>query len=182
MLHRQPFTRFSVYGSCYHWQIAMVSPGMTCCEHTLNTLRYADRYACAEKLYIWNVNKHISKAVKEINNVESLRFTVAQFSWYLLVSFPHKFTSSMKTNLERVSFITETEIWCIHEITSPRLSKKPTIHEKLVPTNLHDSTVMCVWNGHYFCSLKHTNMYMNLWMTPNACFLAEWRSWVQGDQ
>lgn len=23
--------------------IAMVSPGMTCCEHTLNTLRYADR-------------------------------------------------------------------------------------------------------------------------------------------
>ena len=24
--------------------IAMISPGMSCCEHTLNTLRYADRY------------------------------------------------------------------------------------------------------------------------------------------
>ena len=24
-------------------QIAMISPGMSCCEHTLNTLRYADR-------------------------------------------------------------------------------------------------------------------------------------------
>jgi len=24
-------------------QIAMISPGMNCCEHTLNTLRYADR-------------------------------------------------------------------------------------------------------------------------------------------
>jgi len=22
----------------------MISPGMNCCEHTLNTLRYADRY------------------------------------------------------------------------------------------------------------------------------------------
>lgn len=22
----------------------MISPGMSCCEHTLNTLRYADRY------------------------------------------------------------------------------------------------------------------------------------------
>lgn len=102
MLHGQPFTRFSVYGSRYRWQIAMVSPGMTCCEHTLNTLRYADRYACAEKLYIWNMYKHISKAVKEINNVESLRFMVAQFWWYLLVSFPHEFTSSMKTNFKRV--------------------------------------------------------------------------------
>ena len=26
-------------------QIAMISPGMSCCEHTLNTLRYADRSA-----------------------------------------------------------------------------------------------------------------------------------------
>ena len=25
-------------------QIAMISPGMNCCEHTLNTLRYADRW------------------------------------------------------------------------------------------------------------------------------------------
>lgn len=25
-------------------QIAMVSPGMTSCEYTMNTLRYADRY------------------------------------------------------------------------------------------------------------------------------------------
>lgn len=25
--------------------IATISPGMSCCEHTLNTLRYADRYA-----------------------------------------------------------------------------------------------------------------------------------------
>lgn len=58
-------TRFSDYDSCYHWQIAMVSPGMTCCEHTLNTLRYADRYTCAEKLYIWNMYKHFFKAVKK---------------------------------------------------------------------------------------------------------------------
>ena len=28
---------------CCFSQIAMVSPGMNCCEHTLNTLRYADR-------------------------------------------------------------------------------------------------------------------------------------------
>jgi len=25
------------------WQIAMISPGISCVEHTLNTLRYADR-------------------------------------------------------------------------------------------------------------------------------------------
>ncbi len=25
-------------------QIAMISPGFNSCEHTLNTLRYADRY------------------------------------------------------------------------------------------------------------------------------------------
>lgn len=25
-------------------QIAMISPGFNCCEHTLNTLRYADRF------------------------------------------------------------------------------------------------------------------------------------------
>ena len=29
--------------SLYFLQIAMISPGMNCCEHTLNTLRYADR-------------------------------------------------------------------------------------------------------------------------------------------
>ena len=28
---------------CCLLQIAMISPGMNCCEHTLNTLRYADR-------------------------------------------------------------------------------------------------------------------------------------------
>ncbi len=27
----------------YLFQIAMISPGIGCCEHTLNTLRYADR-------------------------------------------------------------------------------------------------------------------------------------------
>lgn len=37
---------------CLLKQIAMVSPGMTCCEHTLNTLRYADRYAWLKKLII----------------------------------------------------------------------------------------------------------------------------------
>ena len=32
-------------------QVAMISPGISCCDHSLNTLRYADRYdlghACA---------------------------------------------------------------------------------------------------------------------------------------
>ena len=28
----------------YPVQIAMISPGFNCCEHTLNTLRYADRF------------------------------------------------------------------------------------------------------------------------------------------
>ena len=27
-----------------YFQIATVSPGMNCCEHSLNTLRYAHRY------------------------------------------------------------------------------------------------------------------------------------------
>ena len=30
---------------CSH-QIAMISPGLNSCEHTVNTLRYADRCVC----------------------------------------------------------------------------------------------------------------------------------------
>lgn len=41
--------------------------------------------------------------------VESLGFVEAQFLWYLLVALPQKFTSSVKTNFERVCFLTETE-------------------------------------------------------------------------
>ena len=37
----------TVFFSCM-LQIAMISPGMGCCEHTLNTLRYADRYVCIQ--------------------------------------------------------------------------------------------------------------------------------------
>lgn len=40
----------------------------------------------------------------------------------------NKFTS-LKTNFERASFPTETENQSIHEIKSPRISKKPTILE-----------------------------------------------------
>lgn len=61
--------------------------------------------------------------------MESLEFMVAQFLWYLWVALPHQFTSLTKTNLERVIFLTETEIRRIHETTSPQISKKPIIHE-----------------------------------------------------
>lgn len=42
---------------------------------------------------------------------------------------PPKFTSSTKTSFERETFLTKTENQPIHEITSPPISKKPTIHE-----------------------------------------------------
>ncbi len=35
--------RDSLTGGCRTTMVANVSPGLTCCEHTLNTLRYADR-------------------------------------------------------------------------------------------------------------------------------------------
>lgn len=35
--------RDSFVGNCKTLMIANVSPTYTCCEHTLNTLRYADR-------------------------------------------------------------------------------------------------------------------------------------------
>lgn len=51
--------------------------------------------------------------------MKSLEFTVAQFSWYLCVALPQEFTSSTKTNLESVIFLTETDNRRIREITSP---------------------------------------------------------------
>ena len=69
----------------------------------------------------------------ETITVESLEFVVAQFSWYSWEAPPHEFTSSTKTNLERVIFVTETENLPIHEITYQRISQKPTIHEKWLP-------------------------------------------------
>lgn len=55
--------------------------------------------------------------------VESLEFEVAQLWWYSWVEF----TSTTKTNYK--SFPTETENRHIHEITPPRISKTPIIHE-----------------------------------------------------
>lgn len=50
--------------------------------------------------------------------VESFEFVVAQFSWYSLFALPHIFTSSTKTNFQRVSFLIEVENLCIHETSS----------------------------------------------------------------
>lgn len=55
--------------------------------------------------------------------VESLEFEVAQLWWYSWVEF----TSTTKSNYK--SFPTETENRHIHEITPPRISKTPIIHE-----------------------------------------------------
>lgn len=62
--------------------------------------------------------------------VESLKFVAGQLSW---VTPPHKFTYSTKTNYERGSYLCETKNQRFYESTSPRISKKPTIHEKYPP-------------------------------------------------
>lgn len=77
----------------------------------------------------------VSKMHEEnlVSTVESLELVVDQFSWYSLVALPHEFTSSRKTNLERNIFPTETENQLVHEFTSPRISKYPTIQENWPP-------------------------------------------------
>ena len=64
-----------------------------------------------------------------VDTVESLDFMVTQFSLYLWVyiALPHKFTSSTKTNLARVIFVSETENRRIRKITSQQISKKNKI-------------------------------------------------------
>lgn len=57
------------------------------------------------------------------SNVESLKFVVSQFSWYWRVALSQEFTSSTKTNFERVSFLTEAENQSSYKITSPRITK-----------------------------------------------------------
>lgn len=58
-----------------------------------------------------------------------------------VVSPQHEFTSSMKTRLEGVFFVTETENRCIHEITSTQISKNPQT-TNMSFTNLNESTVL----------------------------------------
>lgn len=58
--------------------------------------------------------------------VESLGFVMAQF--FVGIPRPRIYTLN-EINLEIFIFVTETEHGCIHGITSPRMSKKPTIHE-----------------------------------------------------
>lgn len=83
----------------------------------------------------WGEGGENSSILKHWYTVKSLEFLVVQFSWYSWVPLPHEFTSSRKTNLERVNFLTETENRHIHEITSQRISKKPKIHENWSPRN-----------------------------------------------
>lgn len=61
--------------------------------------------------------------------VESLGFVMAQF-FVVFVGIPRpRIYTLNERNLEIFIFVTETEHGCIHGITSPRMSKKPTIHE-----------------------------------------------------
>ena len=68
-------------------QIAMISPGMNCCEHTLNTLRYADRLVHFARVntrkyfltYVFRIssNKHQQQKILLSSfrlNCHSLRF------------------------------------------------------------------------------------------------------------
>lgn len=53
--------RDSFVGNSRTVMISCISPNAGSCEHTLNTLRYADRYACsccfiAEKVYLYAFN------------------------------------------------------------------------------------------------------------------------------
>lgn len=75
--------------------------------------------------------------IYKIHTVKSLEFKVVQFLWYMWVALIHEFTPSTKTNYKRFSFLiaTETENRHIHEITSPRITKKPTTHENWPPRN-----------------------------------------------
>lgn len=61
--------------------------------------------------------------------VESLGFVMAQF-FVVFVGIPRpRIYTLNERNLEIFIFVTETEHGCIHGITSPRMNKKPTIHE-----------------------------------------------------
>lgn len=65
---------------------------------------------------------------------------VAQILCYSSVALSHEFTSSTKTNLERVIFLSLFETWWIHEITSSQKKLKSHYPQKLAPTNSNDST------------------------------------------
>lgn len=64
------------------------------------------------------------------DSVESLEFVVAHAIFLLFVgsTLPRIYILN-ENNFERVSFLTKTENLRINEITSPRISTKPKLHE-----------------------------------------------------
>lgn len=83
--------------------------------------------------YSFRRNASTLNKYQYLTTVVSLKFVAAISSWYSWVTTPHEFTYSTKTNCERGNYLCETENRRFHEITSPRISKKHTIHVNWPP-------------------------------------------------
>lgn len=86
----------------------------------------------------WQVNEIKMKPLSSVNYCEIF---IIHGGWIVVVftgSLPHKYTSWIKTIVERVTFLNKNGNQYIHKITCQWISKKL---RKLVPFNLFDSTV-----------------------------------------
>lgn len=85
------------------------------------------------KQWTWFSRSHILHVLITQNTLESLKFVVAQFSWYLWVTIPHVFTSSTKMTYWN-SKPTHPRNYIVMNI------QNPTMYETGPPMNLNDST------------------------------------------